>query len=587
MSKQPVIRLHAKSGGNGSPPPPLAGLRFATYARKSNEDDRNEDNRSTGRQVEQARRYVEQRGGEVVPDHVYVDDAVSGAEFRARPGLLRFLDALRNGRPFTALVMSEQSRLGREQIETGYLLKQIRDAGVRVFYYLTDDEAKLDTALDKMMSSLTSFAGEIEREKARSRSRDASERRARQGHVAGGRCFGYENVRMKGDRPAEPGESHDYVLRRVTEDEAAIVRGIFRAYADTVGMVRIAKALNGDPQQADVSRKYFGGQRVPPPRGRADGWSATLIREMLWRPLYRGEVVWGKVTHVDRDGRAKVPVKRDEREWLRVPAEDLRIIDEALWAEVHDRLKVQAGIFLRDHRGKLWGRPDRRKEGRYLLSGLAKCSECGGRISVLGGVPRVYGCPTAGWKGVCTNGLTTRVVRADAAVLATLEREALTPAVFARAVEHAIRLVREDLAREPNRVEALERERATLGRKIERLVAAIGDGRGPKSLVTEIEKAEARVAEIEAERVRLTAGPALAACDLARLEAEAATHLRRFAALLKGEVPLARQLLKKLLVDRLTFTPVAFAKGKRTYAFSGELTYGAVIRELISVKNPR
>jgi hypothetical protein len=31
--------------------------------------------------------------------------------------------------------MSEESRLGREQIETAYALKQIITAGVRVFYY--------------------------------------------------------------------------------------------------------------------------------------------------------------------------------------------------------------------------------------------------------------------------------------------------------------------------------------------------------------------------------------------------------------------------------------------------------------------
>src|SRR5262245_66696027 len=40
----------------------------------------------------------------------------------------------------TYLVMSEESRLGRESIETGWTLKKIIDAGVRVFYYLEDRE---------------------------------------------------------------------------------------------------------------------------------------------------------------------------------------------------------------------------------------------------------------------------------------------------------------------------------------------------------------------------------------------------------------------------------------------------------------
>jgi hypothetical protein len=36
--------------------------------------------------------------------------------------------------------MSEESRLGREAIETAYALKQIVQAGVRVFFYLEDRE---------------------------------------------------------------------------------------------------------------------------------------------------------------------------------------------------------------------------------------------------------------------------------------------------------------------------------------------------------------------------------------------------------------------------------------------------------------
>ena len=75
--------------------------------------------------------------------------------------------------------MSEESRLGRESIETSYLMKQILDADVRVFYYLDDRERTLDTALDKILLSLTNFASEVEREKARQRTYDALLRKAK------------------------------------------------------------------------------------------------------------------------------------------------------------------------------------------------------------------------------------------------------------------------------------------------------------------------------------------------------------------------------------------------------------------------
>src|SRR2546422_983204 len=169
----------------------------AIYARKSNEQNGLADEaKSVTRQVEHARAYAAKKGWVVADEHVYVDDGISGAIFGAgRPGLARLLNALRPRPPFQVLVMSEESRLGRESIETGYTLKQITDAGVRVFFYLEDRERTLDNAMDKVMLSLSTFAAELEREKARQRTQDALLRKARAGHVAGGTVFGYVNRR--------------------------------------------------------------------------------------------------------------------------------------------------------------------------------------------------------------------------------------------------------------------------------------------------------------------------------------------------------------------------------------------------------
>jgi len=109
--------------------------------------------------------------------------ASDGAEFANRPGFLRLMNALKPRHAFQALVMSEESRLGREAIETAYALKQLVQAGVRVFFYLEDRERTLDSPSDKIMLSLTAFADELEREKARQRTCDAMVRKTRAGHV--------------------------------------------------------------------------------------------------------------------------------------------------------------------------------------------------------------------------------------------------------------------------------------------------------------------------------------------------------------------------------------------------------------------
>ncbi|MBI5627529.1 MAG: recombinase family protein, partial [Candidatus Rokubacteria bacterium] len=140
----------------------------AIYARKSTEQNGIADEeKSVTRQIEHARAYAVKRGWTVADEHVYADDGISGAEFVKRPGFLRLMNALKPRPPFQVLIMSEESRLGREQIETAWSLKQIIDAGCRVFFYLEDRERTLDNALDKVMLSLTSFAAEMEREKAR------------------------------------------------------------------------------------------------------------------------------------------------------------------------------------------------------------------------------------------------------------------------------------------------------------------------------------------------------------------------------------------------------------------------------------
>ncbi len=166
----------------------------AIYARKSTEQTVvSDEEKSVTRQIEHAKGYAVKKGWMVDENSIFVDDGISGAEFVKRPGFIRLMNALKPRPTFQVLVMSEESRLGREQIETAYALKQIMDAGVRVFFYLEDRERTLDSALDKVMLSLTGFASEMERERAKQRTYDAMLRKAKAGHVTGGKTYGYDN----------------------------------------------------------------------------------------------------------------------------------------------------------------------------------------------------------------------------------------------------------------------------------------------------------------------------------------------------------------------------------------------------------
>ena len=169
----------------------------AIYARKSTEQAGvSDEEKSVTRQIEHAKAYAARKSWTVAEDYVYVDDGISGAEFVKRPGFLRLMNALKPKPPFQILIMSEESRLGRDQIETAYALKQIITAGVRIFYYLEDRERVLESPTDKLLLSVTAFADEMEREKARQRTHDALVRKARAEYVAGGSVYGYDNVEV-------------------------------------------------------------------------------------------------------------------------------------------------------------------------------------------------------------------------------------------------------------------------------------------------------------------------------------------------------------------------------------------------------
>jgi DNA invertase Pin-like site-specific DNA recombinase len=98
----------------------------ALYARKSADQNAPDEEKSTARQIAHARAYAERKGWTIAEDHVYADDGIPGAEFLKRPGFLRLMNALKPRAPFQALIMSEEPRLGREQIETAYALSRSR-----------------------------------------------------------------------------------------------------------------------------------------------------------------------------------------------------------------------------------------------------------------------------------------------------------------------------------------------------------------------------------------------------------------------------------------------------------------------------
>ena len=571
----------------------------AIYARKSTEDDRCEDNKSVTRQVERARACCEARGWTVADEHVFVDDGISGAEFKNRPGLLRMLNRLSE---FDVIVMSEQSRLGREQSQTSGVLADIYDSGVRVFLYLTREELRFELAVDKFMVNAVSFAAELEREKASQRVRDALERKALKGCNTGGRVYGWSNVWVMEDGRrviAPPGAKRSEAVARteyeVDERQAEAVRAIYRMRADGHGVRKIAKTLNGDPLYAALSKACFGGECPPSPRGGPCAWAPTSVYEILRNERYTGVIPWGEYRNGYRKG-AKVRIRQDKYE--RVPAPHLRIVPDELWRAVRERDADSRRTYLTHTNGARFGRAGPGRESKYLLTALARCGCCKANIVAepySSGPPGArkrfmyYGCSGHKNRGVtfCPNNHRVPMEKVEEAVLEAIERQVLKPEYLAYAVDRALRLDQERRHVNPDRPREIEAEIKKLKRELERFVALIAEGEAPRTILDEIRQREARIEALERELSTLRA-PEPDELHAARLKRALCERAARFKDTLRADVPRARQALRQLLVEPLlTFNPV-MVDGKKAFAFEGRTQVGALLDPLcMEVALPR
>ena len=516
----------------------------AIYARKStDQSDVSEKQKSVERQIEHARGYAVSKGWTVADDCVFIDDGVSGAEFARRPGFLRLMNALKPRPRFQVLVMAEESRLGREAIETAYALKQIITAGVRVFFYLENRERTLETPTDKLLMSVTAFADELERDKARQRTYDAMVRRARAGHVTGGRLFGYDNVEVLG-----PDGKRSHVDRRINEGEARVIRRIFELSAHGRGMKSIAKLLNDAGEPSPRAQ-----------RGRSRTWAPSSVREVLFRSTYRGVVTWNLTRKRDAWGQHRQS-SRPATEWMEREAPHLRIVSDAEWQAAHLRLNAARAIYLRGTIAKRFGRPALGAASPYLLTSFAECAVCGSTMKVLTRHHgrrrgRFYGC--AGYhdrgKSVCANGRVLPMDDADRIVLEAILDDVLRPDLLWVAVDQALQTLTAGADDDKSAGARLRRQLDKLEAERGRLVDAIAGGADVASLVTALRERESSIVRVRAEYDRLQAMPA--AVDGAKVRAELEELASDWKRLLMGEPEHARPLLSALLVGRLKFRP--------------------------------
>jgi site-specific DNA recombinase len=298
-------------------------LRAVIYARVSS--DPNERGRSVSEQEAECRAVCEREGWQVVA--VYSDNDRSASRYatKARPEYKRVIAAVDAG-DADVLVTWEASRAQRDLAAYASLRDLCERRGVLLSYSgrtydMTDADDRFGTGLDALLA-------ERESEQTRKRVLRAVRANADKGRPHGKLLYGYR-------REYDPA-TRELIGQVPDPDTAPVVQEAAR------------RVLAGETPYAVA--QDFNRRGIPTPTGAARGWDLTQVKRLCVNPGYAGKRVHqGRVV-----GDAAWPPLVDEGTHL------------ALAAKLSDPSR----------------RSQRDSAVKHLLSGIAVCGVCGGRVRV-------------------------------------------------------------------------------------------------------------------------------------------------------------------------------------------------------------
>ena len=352
----------------------LAGsFRAAIYCRLSKDDDLDGESASIANQRDMLEHYCEKQGWEVVA--VYQDDGYTGLNME-RPDLKRMIKAIER-RQVNLVITKDLSRLGRNYLQTGYLIEDFFPRnGVR---YIAMNDG-IDTLRENNdIAPFKNILNEMYSKDISKKVHSSYLLKAQKGEFTG--CvapFGYRK---------DP-EDKNHLL--VDEETAPIVRQIFRWALEGHGPNFIRRRLeeqkvpcptwwNRERGIRNVRTKW---EKQDPVNGRYM-WDFSVIKDILMNPVYAGAIASQK-----KDYRFKIGTigEKKPQDWIVVEQRHEPLIDRKSFAIVQDKLKSRQ-------------RPRQNGE-TSLFAGLIKCGECGKSLTIrtthAKHPQQIYACKTYG-----------------------------------------------------------------------------------------------------------------------------------------------------------------------------------------------
>ena len=458
--------------------------RVALYARYSSDNQRDA---SIEDQLRQCRERAVREGWTIV--ETYSDRAISGASL-IRAGIQSLLADAQAGR-FDMVLSEALDRVSRDQEDIAGIFKRLRFASISIFTLSEGQINELHVGLKGTMNAL--FLKDLAIKTHR-----GIRGRVEAGKIGGGNAYGYRVVHQL-DARGEPIRGE----RDIFEEQAEIVRRIFREYVAGKGPQRIA---------ADLNR-----EGILSPTGKR--WSDTTIRGnrtissgILNCELYIGVIRWNRQRKLKNpDTGRSVYRLNQESEWIRSEAPELRIVPQELWDAAKARQDELTALYKKQIDGSRAavglmkaknGGLNATHRPRTLLSGLLFCGCCGGSYARRG--QDRYACTNHVLGNGCDNARTVDRKALESRVLTGLRERMMTPEIAAEAMRAYTQETNRLNRQRRSSAESTGRELAEATKAIAEIVRVIEQGGWHRALSDRLTELEAKQDSFTA---RLSNGP--------------------------------------------------------------------------------
>lgn len=469
-------------------------LRAAIYLRVSSERQAERDTSIPSQEAE-CRRYAENKGYDILPNHIYTDAAKSARKID-RPAFQKMFQVVKAGRrtkssPFDVLLVWKFSRFARNREDSIILKKMLAKQGIKV---VSVSEPIDEGAHGKLVEGMIELLDEFYSESLAGETRRGMEENTRQGWRSGGSSpFGYKYIHV------EVGKAKKGKLVLVPE-EAEVVKRIFDLASSGLGCNTISARLNDEGHRTQKGKR----------------WSKVGVNQVLRNRAYVGDTAWGKRRKGPDGNYHVVPesewvIARDTHEPI-VCREVFEYVGQRMSAR--DPLRVPAGIVA----------------SQYALSGLVRCAGCGGAMVLTHGrgrsdrVYHYYTCARrAKDKGAC-DGRNVRQDVLERAVFARIERDIFSDAnldIMVRDVMRFLDGLRTGAVGDIRKAQgALDEVRGRIRKQVLALEDDVVDTGAIRERISELRRQEeaklTELAKLQARHVEAMPSPAALKADLSR-----------------------------------------------------------------------